>query len=439
MTSTDALGMAPDAHIYDLRISDSPTVPGLISNAIQAFQWAIDRHRRDGTPQVLSNSWGIFQQSWDPAYATDPNHPFTQKVVEALNEGILVLFAAGNCGDTCPDGRCGPDAGPGRDIWGANGHPLVMTVGAVNKDEQFVGYSSMGPGALDPHKPDFCSITHFRGYEPSDSGTSAATPILAGAVALIKQAHPAATQAQIKACLQSTAKDIGPAGWDQWSGAGIVRPHQALGCLGFHPHTLAPPCRVTLTPICGHLTAHPTCPVNTIAPVCHVTLSAGCPPHTITAICSHLTTTPQTCPVLTVTPTCPPPTFPPICPPHTLPPLCPPVTHPPICPPPTLPPQCPVLTQFPTCPPPTLPPGCPPPHTLPPQCPQATVFGPACQPHVTLAGCPHVTLVGCPVATAAPACPPITVGGCPQPSLACGPGGPGGPVQGFSAGEYWAG
>ena len=231
MTSTDALGMAPDAHIYDIRISDAtggadPTV----SNALAGFQWAINRHAVDGTPQVLSNSWGIFQQSWDPGYATDPNHPFTRKVVEAISKGILVLFAAGNCGAACPDGRCGPDTGVGHSIWGANGHPQVMTVGGVNLSEQLVGYSSVGPAALDPNKPDFCSITHFAGYfpnvepgEPSDTGTSAATPIAAGVVALLKQHRPTLTQSQCQTALKNTAKNIGPAGWDQFSGAGIIQ------------------------------------------------------------------------------------------------------------------------------------------------------------------------------------------------------------------------
>ncbi len=223
MTSTDVLGMAPDAQIYDLRISGAPDIPSTISRALQAFQWAIDQHKVNGTPHVLSNSWGIFQESWDTTYARNPNHPFTRKVVEALDEGIIVLFAAGNCGGTCPDGRCGADNGPGRSIWGANSHPRVMTVGAVNKNEEFVGYSSQGPGALDPNKPDFCSVTHFTGYFTSDSGTSAATPILAGAVALLKQSKPSATQDSIKAALKATAKDIGPAGFDQHSGAGIVR------------------------------------------------------------------------------------------------------------------------------------------------------------------------------------------------------------------------
>ena len=204
MCGTDVLGMAPEAQIYDLRIADG----NFLSDALSAFQWAIDRFRTDGTPQVLSNSWGIYQESWASDYATNPDHVFTRKVVEAIEEGIIVLFAAGNCGNTCPDGRCGSDTGPSRSIWGANGHERVITVGAVNKDEQFVGYSSQGPAALYANKPDFCSVTHFTGYFNSDSGTSAATPIAAGVVALLKEADPRLKQDRAQAVLKSTAKTL---------------------------------------------------------------------------------------------------------------------------------------------------------------------------------------------------------------------------------------
>jgi serine protease AprX len=223
MTSTDALGMAPQAQLYDIRIS-AGALPATLAAALQGYQWAITQHQTDGTPHVLSNSWGIFQESWDPDYATDPNHPFTRKVVEALDEGILVLFAAGNCGEACPDGRCGTtDIGPGRSIWAVNGHPRVMTVAAVNMNEEYVGYSSEGPAALNPHKPDFASVTHFQGYFASDSGTSAATPIAAGVTALLKGGKPSLTQDEAKAALMGTAKDIGPPGWDPYVGAGIIR------------------------------------------------------------------------------------------------------------------------------------------------------------------------------------------------------------------------
>lgn len=228
MCATDVLGMAPNAQIYDIRISDGDSFSSFISDACSGFDWAINQHRINGTPQILTNSWGIFQINSDnEEYARDPNHPFTRKVVEAINEGILVLFAAGNCGGTCPDVRCGSDFGPGKSIWGANSHPQVITVGAVNKNEQFVGYSSQGPGALDQNKPDFCSITHFKGFSDSDRGTSAATPIAAGVIALLKEANPSLSQDQVKSVLKSTAKDIGPAGWDQHSGAGIIRANEA--------------------------------------------------------------------------------------------------------------------------------------------------------------------------------------------------------------------
>lgn len=224
MSATDVLGMAPEAKLYDIRITGSA-----LSNALAGFQWAIDRHKTDSTPQILTNSWGYFQESWDPDYTTNPNHPFTRKVIEALDEGIIVLFAAGNCGGVpCSDGRCGSDTGSGKSIWGANGHERVMTVAAANKNEQYIGYSSVGPAALHQKKPDFTSISHFEGYFASDSGTSAATPIAAGVAALLKQAKPSATQDEIKDALMDTAKDIGPSGWDKYTGAGIIKAKKAF-------------------------------------------------------------------------------------------------------------------------------------------------------------------------------------------------------------------
>lgn len=294
MCSTDVLGMAPDAQIYDLRISGGADIPATISRALQAFQWAIDQHRTNGTPQVLSNSWGIFQESWDTSYARNPNHPFTRKVIEALDEGIIVLFAAGNCGGTCPDGRCDGDNGPGRSIWGANSHPRVMTVGAVNRNEEFVGYSSEGPGALDPNKPDFCCVTHFTGYHNSDSGTSAATPILAGAVALLKQAVPAATQDGIKNALRNTAKDIGPGGFDQHSGAGIVRIKAALDQLRgpIIPISKISVCKPSVISICN--VSKIICDAPSKITICKPSVVKICIPITHQAVCP-LPTKPPGC------------------------------------------------------------------------------------------------------------------------------------------------
>lgn len=222
MTATDALGVAPAARIYDLRIAGSKT-PATLSNALQAYQWAIQQHEADGTPHVLSNSWGIYEESWDPSYATNPNHPFTLKVQEALDRGIKVLFSAGNCGDSCPDGRCRNDHGGGRDIWGANGHEEVMCVGAVKLNNRRLRYSSQGPAALHASKPDFCGYSSFKGYFRTDSGTSAACPVVAGAVAVLLSYDPALTQPQLKDLLQRTAKDVQGYGFDHDTGHGVVR------------------------------------------------------------------------------------------------------------------------------------------------------------------------------------------------------------------------
>jgi len=167
-----------------------------------------------------------------------------------------------------------------------------MTVGAVNKNEEFVGYSSQGPAALDPNKPDFCSITHFSGYFGSDSGTSAATPILAGVVALFKQALPGATQDGIKSALKATAKDIGPAGFDQHSGAGIVRGKAALDrlrgpvivrsvatpCVKVSVATPCTPSVITLCPV--RSTLQPCVPKTVVNPGCVVlkTVAGPCVP-----------------------------------------------------------------------------------------------------------------------------------------------------------------
>ena len=378
MCATDVLGMAPEAQLLDLRIAGSGGSPGTISRALQAFNWAISQHQATGTPQVLTNSWGIFQEDWDTTYARNPNHPFTRKVVEAIGEGILVLFAAGNCGDTCADNRCGTDTGPGKSIWGANGHPEVMTVGAVNKNEEFVGYSSRGPAALDPDKPDFCSITHFTGYNVSDSGTSAATPILAGAVALLKQRKPDALQSEIKSALRATAKNIGAPGFDQHSGAGIVQIKAAFD-------HLSPRFRATLVPaICRRTLVEPGCLRRTVVdPGClrRTVVDPGCIRRTLAGPgCIRPTLVGPRCPRRTLAgPTCPRPTLSgPTCPRPTL--------AGPTCPRPTL--------SGPTCPRPTLGPTCPRPTLAPERCPRPTLVGPQCPgPRPTLtAACPRPSI-----------------------------------------------
>jgi subtilisin family serine protease len=235
MCAIDALAVCPDAKILDLGImkSPAPTTGGFLSDAVSAYDWALRRYRERGTPQVLSNSWGLYRESWGPDYARNPWHPFTRKVVQAIDAGMLVAFAAGNCGGDClfPPMACADDLGPGRSIWGANGHPAVITVGAANIHDAWVGYSSQGPAALDPRKPDVCAPSHFKGYTRNDAGTSAACPVAAGVLGLLRAAEPSLRQADAKEILMESAHDICDPGWDPNSGAGVIRAEAAYRLL----------------------------------------------------------------------------------------------------------------------------------------------------------------------------------------------------------------
>jgi hypothetical protein len=275
MTATDALLASPGARILDIRISSPNCCDfcfsagcGVLSNALAGYAWAIDV----GKPDVLSNSWGVFRLTDAMDYASQPSHWFNRKVDEALAAGIAVLFAAGNTGEDavfCPP--CPVPAAPGTSpcqdtnapfptpIFGANGKPEVITVGGVSaKLGDFVSYSTPGPALLaDVNqpvlslKPDLLAPTHYNGYwggvRPflsglpfltADAGTSAACPIAAGVVALIREAAPTAGQDQIKACLKITASPLGTpdpsfvdlpwGGHNRYEGAGAIAPLAAF-------------------------------------------------------------------------------------------------------------------------------------------------------------------------------------------------------------------
>ena len=263
--------IAPDCDLLDMRIfSDSETpFHDRVGNALQAYHWAIHRTNK---PHILTNSWCLFRRDWFPIeerrdlrtgnYAQNMNHPFTRKVIEAIDAGIIVLFCAGNCGEYCADGRCfeNPIArtkgniGPRNSIWGANAHPLVMTVGSVTKHGSYIGESSQGPaqvywdlatndrGVLRPvyqlvGKPDFSCFSafsggYYTGTSTPNSGTSSATALTAGIIALLKEARPEANQSDIKnALIQTAGKIFSPDSGNpnpNNTGAGFIRPVQAL-------------------------------------------------------------------------------------------------------------------------------------------------------------------------------------------------------------------
>ncbi|MFN3287181.1 MAG: S8 family peptidase [Sphingomonadaceae bacterium] len=245
MCAFDVLIAAPKATLLDIALLRSPQANSaqfttfLISDALRAYNHLRSLMAAPARPGVnrslvVNNSWGQFHSSWDfpvgnPGnYSHNPNHPFN-KIVAALEaDGADILFAAGNCGSDCPDSRC--QGVTANTIVGANSHPAVLSVGGVDTSKTRVGYSAKGPGALSRNKPDLCGYTHFDGSKvyAADGGTSAATPVVAGVIACIRQkrpfvpANPAASPAGIRDLVRSTCQDLGTAGYDFDHGFGVI-------------------------------------------------------------------------------------------------------------------------------------------------------------------------------------------------------------------------
>jgi serine protease AprX len=246
MIAFDIQAMAPEAELWDIRIwQPDATFPSYVFNAVTGYQLAIQNYKTHGAPQILINSWGVYDSDNGPDYAFNPQSNIALKVEEAVDAGILVLFAAGNCGDGCPFAAgtlCGgANRGPGASILGPNGHPDVMTVGAASIHGAWCGYTSQGPASLppnDPDKPDFCAVSEFEGYFPNESGlrscdggTSAATGIAGGIVALLKQARPDLTQDECKRLLKETARPIKTPAAYGGAGAGVIDALRAFRAL----------------------------------------------------------------------------------------------------------------------------------------------------------------------------------------------------------------
>lgn len=226
-STRDTIGVAPDA----MWIASNSLIGGNphTSRSIAAFQWAANPDSNlatmDDVPDAISCSW------------YDPNSTATEcsgaagywtviDAVEAL--GTAVVFSAGNDGPnpstvTSPKNRITTPVN-------------IFAVGAIdgnNSSYPIASFSSRGPSTCPGPdsmriKPEVSapgvnvrSASGTTGYRTL-SGTSMASPHVAGAIALLRQAVPHMTGTEIKYVLLNTAVDLGPAGEDNTYGKGII-------------------------------------------------------------------------------------------------------------------------------------------------------------------------------------------------------------------------
>ncbi|MFJ4847195.1 S8 family serine peptidase [Streptomyces sp. NPDC088733] len=188
-------GVAPGASLHIGKVL-SDTGQGQDSWLLAGMEWAaVDQHAK-----IVSMSLG----SQAPSDGTDPVSQAVNRL--SAETGTLFVIAAGNSG--APDTVSAPGAAD-----------AALTVGAVDSSDDLAWFSSQGPRVGDGGlKPEITApgvdvlaarsqyAAEGEGSYQTLSGTSMATPHVAGAAALLAAARPGLTGAQLKDLLVSSSK-----------------------------------------------------------------------------------------------------------------------------------------------------------------------------------------------------------------------------------------
>lgn len=133
-------------------------------------------------------------------------------IQEAEDQGVLMVAATGNGGDAVKY----PAA-----------YPTVLAVGGVTADNQVDAQSNFG-SEVDVVAPFKVYTTIWGGGYDNREGTSMAAPQVAAICALLWEKYPQMSPSQIRNQIRQTARDIGPPGWDEYSGYGLLQADAAL-------------------------------------------------------------------------------------------------------------------------------------------------------------------------------------------------------------------
>jgi uncharacterized repeat protein (TIGR01451 family) len=213
------IGVAPGAKWMAVRIF---TPQGTTDAWIHAgFQWLLAPTDLNGNNPDPGKAPDIVNNSWGSGNIADPT--FWYDLLAWRAAGIFSTWSAGNRGVD----------GPGS-IGVPGGYPHAFNVGATDPNDILAGFSSLGPGFWTPMKPnvsapgDYVRSSVLGNAYDFFSGTSMAAPHAAGIAALLLEADPRLTVADLETILARTAWDLGPAGFDPGYGAGRVDAYAAV-------------------------------------------------------------------------------------------------------------------------------------------------------------------------------------------------------------------
>ncbi|HEU0303848.1 MAG TPA: S8 family serine peptidase [Gaiellaceae bacterium] len=191
-------GTAPRAYIGNYKVLSTPSDFGLIDNAGEVIA-GIEAAVRDGM-DVLNMSFGELE--------TDPARNVVDDAVDgAAAAGVVPVAAAGNSFEDLGRGSVGSPATASRAIAAA----------AVTKSNVLASFSSSGPTPVSlrmkphvsaPGASILSSVPEREGMWASFSGTSMASPHVAGAAALLLQQHPGWTVDNVTSALVQTGRPV---------------------------------------------------------------------------------------------------------------------------------------------------------------------------------------------------------------------------------------
>ncbi len=217
------VGTAPQVTLYCFRTEDV-----FSENPVEESYWVEAAERADSLGVDIINTSLGYRTFDNPAYDytyADMNGEtafISRGATQAFEKGMLLVTSAGNSGTGMISA---PADSPG-----------VLTVGAVDSDGNYAGFSSIGPSSDGRVKPDVMAkgassaVIDQNNTITTSSGTSFSSPIIAGAVASLWQAFPQRTNAQIMQVVREAAH-LYPNNTPQMS-YGIPDFSEALSLLG---------------------------------------------------------------------------------------------------------------------------------------------------------------------------------------------------------------